>query len=149
VPRVAFTSHLARHVACPEETVPGATVREALEAYFLRHPPVRSYVFDEQGELRRHVVIFVDGEQTRDRKTPSDSLGDGAEIYVMQALLCFVPVSAVGQGDQARPTSGKRKRNVAASTTGRPKRTTPVAPAMKSNSKSEVRTGSGWWKAAS
>jgi sulfur-carrier protein len=66
--------------------VPGATVREALEAYFTRHPRVRGYVLDEQDALRRHVVIFIDGEQTRDRKTLSEPIGTGAEIYVMQAL---------------------------------------------------------------
>jgi len=86
VPRVAFTSHLVHHVACPQESVPGATVREALEAYFLRHPRVRGYVLDEQAGLRRHVVIFVDGEQAHDRKGLSDKVGDAAEIYVMQAL---------------------------------------------------------------
>ena len=86
MPRVAFTSHLVHHVACPQESVLGATVREALEAYFLRHPRVRGYVLDEQAGLRRHVVIFVDGEQAHDRKELSDKVGDGAEIYVMQAL---------------------------------------------------------------
>jgi molybdopterin converting factor small subunit len=86
VPHVAFTSHLARHVVCPEETVSGTTVREALESYFARHPQVRSYVLDDQEALRRHVVIFVDGEQARDRKGLSDRLRDGAEVYVMQAL---------------------------------------------------------------
>jgi hypothetical protein len=66
--------------------VPGATVIEALEAYFERHPRVRGYVVDEQGALRRHVVVFIDGEQARDRDRLSDPLRDGAEIYVMQAL---------------------------------------------------------------
>jgi hypothetical protein len=66
--------------------VAGATVMEALEAYFARHPRVRAYIVDEQGALRRHVVVFVDGEQARDRKKLTDPLGDGAEIYVMQAL---------------------------------------------------------------
>ena len=86
MPRVALTTHLVRHVACPDESVPGKTVRGALEAYFERHPRVRSYVLDEQAMLRRHVVVFVDGEQARDRKGLSDEVGEGAEIYVMQAL---------------------------------------------------------------
>ncbi len=86
MPRIAFTSHLARHVECPEDTVAGTTVLEALEAYFVRHPRVREYVLDEQGALRRHVVIFIDGEQARDRKSLSDPLDGDAEIDVMQAL---------------------------------------------------------------
>jgi sulfur-carrier protein len=86
VPRVAFTSHLERHVACPAESVPGRTLGEALDAYFARHPRVRSYVLDDQGALRRHVVVFVGGEQARDRERLSDAVADGAEIVVMQAL---------------------------------------------------------------
>ena len=86
MPRICFTSHLERHVTCPAESVPGATVRQALDAYFTGHPLVRPYLFDEQGSLRRHVVIFVDGEQARDRQALSDAVGDNTEIYVMQAL---------------------------------------------------------------
>jgi hypothetical protein len=86
VPRVSFTSHLGRHVACPPEIVPGATVRAALEAYFARHAGVRGYVLDEQGALRRHVVVFVGDEQARDRIGLGDEVSDGSEIYVMQAL---------------------------------------------------------------
>jgi hypothetical protein len=86
VPRVAFTSHLERHVACPAEAVDGATVREVLEAYFTRHPGVRAYVLDEQGALRRHVVVFVGGAQAVDRQALSDAVAFGADVYVMQAL---------------------------------------------------------------
>lgn len=85
MPRVAFTSHLARHVDCPTESVDGATVRDALERYFAKHPKTRSYILDEQGDLRPHVVIFVAGEQLQDR-TLSAAVEGGAEIYVMQAL---------------------------------------------------------------
>jgi hypothetical protein len=86
VPRVAFTSHLSRHVECPAEEADGTTVREVLDAYFSRHPKVRGYVVDEQGVLRAHVVIFVGEEQARDRKTLSDAVPARAEVYVMQAL---------------------------------------------------------------
>jgi molybdopterin synthase sulfur carrier subunit len=84
--RVSFTSHLGRHLACPTELVPGGTVREVLDGYFARHPGVRPYVLDEQSVVRRHVVIFIDGEQATDRDALSDRVKDGAEIFVMQAL---------------------------------------------------------------
>ncbi|MCY1073132.1 MoaD/ThiS family protein [Archangium lansingense] len=86
MPRVTFTSSLQRHVSCPSEPVGGATVREALEQYFARHPLVRSYVLDEQGALRHHVVIFVNGGQLRDRSGLQEPLSEAADIYVMQAL---------------------------------------------------------------
>jgi molybdopterin converting factor small subunit len=86
MPEVAFTSAMQRHVECPAERVQGATVRDALDAYFARHRAVRTYVLDEQGLLRHHVVVFVDGVQVRDRAALAEPVADGAEIYVMQAL---------------------------------------------------------------
>jgi molybdopterin synthase sulfur carrier subunit len=86
VPRIDFTPHLRRHVECPAETVQGRTVREALEAYFAAHPLTRSYVLDEQGALRKHVVLFVDGVMLRDRQHQADALAAHSEVFVMQAL---------------------------------------------------------------
>jgi molybdopterin synthase sulfur carrier subunit len=86
VPRITFTSSIQRHVSCPPETVTGATVREALEQYFARHPQARSYVLDEQGAMRQHVVVFVNGGQIRDRAAQRDPIDESAELYVMQAL---------------------------------------------------------------
>lgn len=84
--QITFTQNLQRHVECPPLEVPGATVREALDAYFAAHPRVRSYVLDEQGALRRHVVVFVDGEQVQDRARLAEPVREGSSIYVMQAL---------------------------------------------------------------
>jgi hypothetical protein len=86
VPSITFTSHLQRHVECPPERVSGTCVREALEDYFARHPKVRGYLLDEQGVLRKHVVVFVGGQQAHDREELSDPVPADAEIYVMQAL---------------------------------------------------------------
>jgi hypothetical protein len=86
VPRIELTSHLARHVECPPETVEGATLIDALEASFARHPRVREYVLDEQGLLRRHVVIFIGENQAHDRKTLRDPVLPDQIVYVMQAL---------------------------------------------------------------
>ena len=86
MPRVTFTENLRRHVDCPPALAGGATVREVLEAVFAGNPRVRGYVLDEQGALRHHVLVFVDGNQVRDRRTLSDAVAEGSELYVMQAL---------------------------------------------------------------
>lgn len=86
MPRIAFTSNLRRHVDCPAADVRGATVAACLADYFASHPQVRSYVLDDQGRIRRHVAVFVGGEQLRDPATQSDAVSDGDEITVMQAL---------------------------------------------------------------
>ena len=84
MPRVVFTSHLQRYFDCPEAQVNARTLRGALQQVFERQPRARDYVLDEQGELRRHVFVFVDGERVREGlETP---LGGDAQVYVMQAL---------------------------------------------------------------
>jgi sulfur-carrier protein len=84
--RLRFTQNLQRHVECPEAQVEGASVREVLEAYFRERPRARGYVLDEQGALRRHMLVFVNGQVARDRKGLSDPLGPGDTVDVMQAL---------------------------------------------------------------
>jgi sulfur-carrier protein len=43
-------------------------------------------VLDEQGAVRPHMVVFVDGRQVRDRQQLSDPVPRDGEIYVAQAL---------------------------------------------------------------
>jgi sulfur carrier protein ThiS len=43
-------------------------------------------ILDDQGGLRRHVVVFVGGEPVRDRTRLTDAVAPDAEIAVMQAL---------------------------------------------------------------
>jgi molybdopterin synthase sulfur carrier subunit len=86
MPRVLFTPNLKRHVDCPDTKVEGKNVRDALEAVFAQHPALRGYVVDDQGRLRTHMVIFVDGKNLKDRDGLSDVVNSDSEIYVMQAL---------------------------------------------------------------
>jgi len=84
--RVSFTKNIQRHVVCPTETVDAKTVGEALERALTNNERARSYVLDDRGALRRHMVVFVNGEAIKDRNTLSDPLPVNAEVYVMQAL---------------------------------------------------------------
>jgi molybdopterin synthase sulfur carrier subunit len=84
--KVRFTANIQRHVACPEADAEGATLREVLENAFKRNTQARSYVLDDQGALRKHMTIFVDGYALRDRVGLSDPLAASSVIYVYQAL---------------------------------------------------------------
>jgi hypothetical protein len=86
VPKVIFTSNLQRHLDCPETAVAQGTVASALAQVFSAQPRARSYVLDEQGQLRKHVTVFVDGRRVRDRERLTDAVGESSEVYVMQAL---------------------------------------------------------------
>lgn len=84
--RIHFTQNLQRHVECQDREVPGSTVAEALEAYFTENAEARSYVVDDQGALRHHMLVFVDGRPVRDRLHLADPIAADSELYVMQAL---------------------------------------------------------------
>lgn len=86
MPHVRFTENIQRHVACPAGTVKGTTVREALEAVFAVNERARGYVLDDQGGLRKHMVVFVNGRMIHDRAGLSDPVAPDAAIDVMQAL---------------------------------------------------------------
>jgi molybdopterin converting factor small subunit len=86
VPSIVFTPALQRFLRVPETRVPGATVGDALTLVFGVNQALRGYVLDDQGALRRHVAIYVNGEPVRDRTGLSDPVADDDEIYIFQAL---------------------------------------------------------------
>ena len=86
MPTVRFTDNIQRHVSCPTRDVDGATVREALDQYFTAHTRARGYTLDDQGHLRPHMAVFVDGRQLQDREALSDAVGSATMIDVVQAL---------------------------------------------------------------
>lgn len=83
---IRFTRNIQRHVECPDREVEGATLREVLERYFAGNDRARGYVLDDQGRLRQHMAVFIDGRQLQDRDGLSDAVAPGAVIDVVQAL---------------------------------------------------------------
>jgi hypothetical protein len=84
--RVTFTQNIQRHVPCPATEAGGRTVYEVLEHVFAANPRARDYVLDNQGAVRRHMVVFVNGRQITDRTRLSDPVPPEGEVCVMQAL---------------------------------------------------------------
>jgi sulfur-carrier protein len=84
--RVSFTSNLRRHREVREAEAGGATVREVLETVLGQDPVLRSYLLDDQGRLRKHVNVYLNGAPIADRAGLSDPAGPRDEIYVLQAL---------------------------------------------------------------
>lgn len=83
--RVVFTAHLTRYLSCPPTEVLGATVGEVLEAALERQPRLRGYILDDQGRLRPHVRLFLDGVVVEHGRFDEPVKPD-SELYVMQAL---------------------------------------------------------------
>lgn len=86
MPLVTFAPAIQRHIAVPERQLAAETVADALAAVFAEQPALRGYIVDDQGGLRRHVAVFVDGAMIRDRSGLRDRLTADSRIYVVQAL---------------------------------------------------------------
>jgi molybdopterin synthase sulfur carrier subunit len=86
MPTVSFTPALARFLAAPRRTVAGATVKDVLAEVFADRPALRGYVLDDQGAVRRHVAVYVNGRPIADRALLSDPVGPQDEVAVFQAL---------------------------------------------------------------
>jgi sulfur-carrier protein len=86
MPRVHFTQQLRRFTATLEVDTPASTLRAALEDAFAANPTLRGYVLDEQGHVRQHVFLFVDGLRCDDRVELSTPLQADSRVYVLQAL---------------------------------------------------------------
>jgi sulfur-carrier protein len=86
MPTIRFTDNIQRHVTCPTLDVEGRTVRDALERYFAGNERARGYALDDQGRLRQHMAVFVDGRQVQDRDHLSDTVTPATIIDVVQAL---------------------------------------------------------------
>ncbi|QEG35339.1 ubiquitin family protein [Bythopirellula goksoeyrii] len=83
---VHFTSHLQAFVNSEPVVVAAKDVAMALENAFEGREQLRSYVMDEHGRLRRHIMLFVDGKMVEDRVNLTDPVTEASEVYVMQAL---------------------------------------------------------------
>lgn len=86
MPQLHFTQNLRRHTPCPSYRGEGGTVATLLQEYFRQYPGVRDYVLDNQGHVRHHVKVLVDGINLTDRTQLSDTLSPDSEVHVFQAL---------------------------------------------------------------
>lgn len=84
--QLIFTQQLARFTAAPQVETAAATLRAGLDAAFDRNPQLRGYVLDEQGHLRQHVTVFIDGHRCTERVRLDYPLAPGSLVYVLQAL---------------------------------------------------------------
>lgn len=62
--------------------VEGATVSDVLRALEAAQPPVRGWILDERGEVRRHINVYVNGERARG----DAAVREGDTIDVLPAI---------------------------------------------------------------
>ena len=66
--------------------VAGTTVGKVLAALGQAHPGVGQRVVDEQGTLRRHVNVFVNGESIRYLHGVETPVADADEVWILPAV---------------------------------------------------------------
>ncbi len=62
------------------------TVAEVFALLAREYPGVRQRVLDDQGQLRRHVNVFVDGDNVRYGAGLQTKVGPDSEISILPAL---------------------------------------------------------------
>ena len=87
MPSVNFTQALKRfYPQLQTLELEVSTVAELIEAIEQKYPGLSNYLVDDQGSLRKHVNVFVDGQLIKDREHLLDVLQSNSEVYIMQAL---------------------------------------------------------------
>ena len=87
MPTVKFTYALKRFFPGLKDTpAKGIILTDILEEIEASYPGISSYILDEQGNLRRHVNIFINGTMIPDRTKLNNEVGEKSEIYIIQAL---------------------------------------------------------------
>ena len=64
----------------------GASVAEVLANLDSMHPGLKQRLYDEQGELRRFVNIYVNEEDIRFLKGKETALKEGDEVSIVPAI---------------------------------------------------------------
>jgi molybdopterin synthase sulfur carrier subunit len=64
----------------------GSTIAELLDALERQHPGLRERVCEPDGEIRRFVNVFVNGENTRQLDGAATSVKPGDEVGIIPAM---------------------------------------------------------------
>ena len=81
--KVIVPSALRSYTERGETEASGATLAEVLDDLERQYSGIRFRMIDEQDRIRRHIRIFVNGEQVRDLSQPLTATD---EVVIVQAL---------------------------------------------------------------
>jgi len=84
---VEFTSLLQRFFPnLKTEQVQANSVAQLIAELNIKYPGLSSYLIEENGGLRKHVNIFVNGNMIKDREQLLDTLLHHDKVNIIQAL---------------------------------------------------------------
>jgi sulfur-carrier protein len=83
---ITFAASLQRHVTCAPQYVAPANLRTALDEALQAAPDLKHYIFDDQGNIRKHVAVFINRDMLLNRADLTQTLNPGDQVLVVQAL---------------------------------------------------------------
>src|SRR5438445_2280926 len=66
--------------------IPGKTVDEILANLEKNYPGMKERICDENGQIRRFINVFVNGEDIRFKEGAKTAVAEGAEISIIPAI---------------------------------------------------------------
>ena len=84
--KVTLTANLQKYFPRAKFEIEASSVKQVLEKMDEERPLFSRYVLEDNGAIRKHVNIFVDGEVVRDKSHVNIALKSGAQVHIMQAL---------------------------------------------------------------
>ncbi len=84
--RVQFAPHLQRHVVCPIQWVEPGALRDVLARSFVAAPAMRDFVLNDQGHIRKHVAVFINGKLLHHRTQMDLVIEPSSDVQIIQAL---------------------------------------------------------------
>lgn len=81
--KVLIPSALRSYTQSGRAEAQGATLAALLDDLERQYPGIRFRMVDEQGRIRRHIRIFINGTQAHDL---TRGIGDSDEVIIAQAL---------------------------------------------------------------
>lgn len=86
MPTIIFTNNLKRHLNCDSQQIDGETLAEVMSNLVATNAQLGGYIVDDQGRLRKHILVSIDNEIVKDRSHLTEVVQSDSEIYILQAL---------------------------------------------------------------
>jgi hypothetical protein len=83
---VEFSASLQRYKPCPAQDVQPGSLAGVLTQAFAAEPGLRHYVLDDQGHIRKHVAVFINGTMHQQRQRMDLEVADQTKVLVIQCL---------------------------------------------------------------
>ena len=65
--------------------VPGSTALEAVRSAVEKYPQLKFHVFDQDGNLRRHIYLFVNDVNVKELDGNETKVGEGDVVRILAA----------------------------------------------------------------